>query len=43
MLQMSYKAIRQMYKAYKQRPKFYVDWQNILSHDDVNTVQVSWS
>ena len=39
---MSYNAIRQMYNAYQHRPKLYVDWQNILSHDDVNSVQVSW-
>ena len=40
MLQVSYTAIRQMYNAYKQRSKFYVDWQSSLSHGDVNTAQV---
>ena len=43
MLEVSYTAIRQMYNTYKQRAKFYVDWQNILSHDDVNTAQVGCS
>ena len=43
MPQMPYKAIRQMYTKYKQRPKFYVDWQSFLTHDDINYLQVGWS
>ena len=43
MLQMPYKAIRQMYTKYKQRPKFYVDWHSFLTHDDINYLQVGWS